>query len=338
LKRGFCNVRWKKHPPPIQRLLLFYKKSVMKITPEILAALEAAVNTHGGAAALAQRSAVNPANLSRYLNGKVHSITDDNWAKLLPWLPHMQNAPQSSFGVRCETIRNTAEVREFIKDAMLKRGLRDASDLCRAIGYDNISTIERLLRGELDWFPQILSALFDSLELDRNAAPIPAEERSLLAPRGIYRDGALMVRPLPVVDWANAAGHLEMIVNDPDAATMHNWDTENCRTVPLPVGSRCDTQAFKVSGVSMDPALYDGDIIFVEPVFSVDEIPDRRIVVAKIAEGAAGDCGGTVVCKRFRRDGEGFLLTSDNPQGRIIHVSRGDFSWIGIAVRKISDL
>ena len=46
---------------------------VMKITYEILAALRDAVERAGGAGELARRCGVNPANLSRYLNGKVRT-------------------------------------------------------------------------------------------------------------------------------------------------------------------------------------------------------------------------------------------------------------------------
>ena len=323
----------------------------MKITYEILAALRDAVERAGGSGELARRCGINPANLSRYLNGKVHTISDDNWAKLSPCLrrssPRLEvreesggwAAPSASaFAAalrRAATICNTAALREFIKDAMLRHGVRDATELCRRIGYDSTTTVARLLTGELNWFPEVLSALFDALELDPAAAPLAPGERELLAPRGIYNDGAMLVRPIPVVDWANAASHLETVCGG--ETLMKRWDPETTETVPIPVGSRSDIQAFRVAGISMEPLIQDGDILFVEPVRDFDEIPDRRIVVAKFRDDRRNG-EESVVCKRFRREGKTCLLTSDNPAGRVIPFVPADLAWIGIVVRKITDL
>ena len=308
----------------------------MKITEEILAALREAVERAGGAGELARRSGINPANLSRYLNGKVRTITDDNWAKLEPSLrPGGVSAYRNPIPRRSATVENTAALREFIKDAMLRGGIRDAAELCRRIGYDSPSTISRLLAGEINWFPEVLSALFDTLELDPAAAPLAPGERELLAPRGIYRDGAMLVRPVPVVDWANAASHLETICGG--EPLLRRWDPETTETVPVPVGTRSDIQAFRVSGISMEPLIQDGDILFVEPVHDFNDLPDRRIVVAKFRDDRrSGE--ESVVCKRFRREGRSFLLTSDNPAGRVIPFVPADLAWIGVVVRKITDL
>jgi len=313
----------------------------MKIGEEVLAALREAVERAGGAGELARRSGVNPANLSRYLNGKVRTITDDNWAKLEPWLRRAGavGVAGSASGLRVPrrsaTVGNTAALREFIKDAMLRGGIRDAAELCRRIGYDSPTTIGRLLAGELNWFPEVLSALFDALELDPAAAPLAPGERELLAPRGIYRDGAMLVRPVPVVAWANAASHLETICGG--EPVLQRWDPETTETVPVPVGTRSDIQAFRVSGISMEPLIQDGDILFVEPVRDFADIPDRRIVVAKFRDDRrSGE--ESVVCKRFRREGKSCLLTSDNPAGRVIPFDPADLAWIGVVVRKITEL
>lgn len=58
----------------------------MKITKEILSGLNCAVRHCGSAGAFARRTGVDAANVSRYLNGKVKSVSDDNWAKMLPLL------------------------------------------------------------------------------------------------------------------------------------------------------------------------------------------------------------------------------------------------------------
>jgi len=304
----------------------------MKLTPKVLDTLREAVRAAGGAGAFARKCRIDAANISRYLNGKVHSVGDDNWNKLKPFLSGA--APERAEAAAA--IANTPELRECIKDAMMKRGLRSADDLRRSIGYDSTKSIERLLSGKLNFFPDVLSAIFDALEIDSDDAPLAPAERELLAPRGIYRnDGAMLVRPIPVVDWANAAGHLSELVSC-DKPVFSAWDPETTETVPAPVGIRRDTQAFRVCGVSMEPTINDGDILFVEPASSPDEIPQNKIVVAKLADGT--DSPEPVVCKRFARKGDGIELTSDNPAGRSWKVTKRDLVWIGVVVRKICEL
>jgi len=305
----------------------------MKLTPELLDTLRAAVRSAGGAGAFARKCRVDAANISRYLNGKVHSVSDDNWNKLKPFLVSGA-APEPREGA--STIANTPELRECIKDAMMSRGLRSADDLRRCVGYDSTRSIERLLSGKLNFFPDVLSAIFDALEIDPDDAPLQPAERGLLAPRGIYRqDGAMLVRPIPVVDWANAAGHLTQLVSC-DKPVLADWDPETTETVPAPVGVRRDTQAFRVCGVSMEPTINDGDILFVEPAGSPDEIPQNKIVVAKLADGVAG--ADPVVCKRFARKDGWIMLNSDNPAGRNWKVRDRELVWIGVVVRKTCEL
>ena len=298
----------------------------------MLDALRKAIRAAGSADSFARKCRIDAANISRYLNGKVHSVGDDNWNKLKPFLTAA--APERA--ERDFTIANTPELRECIKDAMMNRGLRSADDLRRSIGYDSTKSIERLLSGKLNFFPDVLSAIFDALEIDPDDAPLEPAERELLAPRGIYRnDGAMLVRPIPVVDWANAAGHLTQLL-ECDKPVLARWDPDSTETVPAPVGTRRDTQAFRVNGVSMEPTINDGDILFVEPVASAEDIPQNKIVVAKLADEA--DSPGPVVCKRFSRKGDGIMLTSDNPAGRSWNVSERQLIWIGVVVRKICEL
>ena len=305
----------------------------MKLTPEVLESLRRAIDAAGGAGAFARKCRVDAANISRYLNGKVRSVGDDNWNKLEPFLSPAR-APEKPDDA--STIANTPELRECIKDAMMDRGLRSADDLRRCIGYDSTRSIERLLSGKLNFFPDVLSAIFDALEIDPDDAPLEPAERELLAPRGIYRnDGAMLVRPIPVVDWANAAGHLTQLVSC-DKPVFSQWDPETTETVPAPVGTRRDTQAFRVCGASMEPTINDGDILFVEPAASPEDIPQNKIVVAKLAADVDGS--DPVVCKRFaRRDGK-ILLSSDNPAGRSWKVDERQLVWIGVVVRKICEL
>ena len=309
------------------------ERQIMRLTPEILERLRRAIEEAGGAGAFARLCHIDAANISRYLNGRVRSVGDDNWNKLEPFL-----RPRSIAGraAGTSTVANTPELRECIKDAMMRQGLRSADDLRRCIGYDTTGSIERLLSGKLNFFPDVLSAIFDALEIDPDDAPLSPGERELLAPRGLYRkDGAMLVRPIPVVDWANAAGHLAQI-SACDRPVYATWDPDNTETVPAPVGTRRDTQAFRVSGVSMEPTINDGDILFVEPVTSPEDIPQNKIVVAKLSADA--ELPDTVVCKRFsRRNGE-ILLSSDNPAGRSCRVTARQLVWIGVVVRKTCEL
>jgi len=79
------------------------------------------------------------------------------------------------------------------------------------------------------------------------------------------------------------------------------------------------------------------DIVLVEPVYNLSAIPNNRIVVVRLLDSA--EVGENVVCKRFRRQENGTcLLTSDNPEGKIIPLDPANIGWIGIVVRKISEL
>ena len=54
----------------------------MKLTGTIIQALTRTADRMGGAANLGREAGVDPSNISRYLNGKVHSVSDENWHKL----------------------------------------------------------------------------------------------------------------------------------------------------------------------------------------------------------------------------------------------------------------
>ena len=82
--------------------------------------------------------------------------------------------------------------------------------------------------------------------------------------------------------------------------------------------------------------IFDDDIILVEPVHSLEDVPNNKIVVAKFSD--SDNFPETVVCKRFHRQNGHLLLTSDNPEGQIIPFAPEDLEWIGIVVRKISEL
>ena len=139
----------------------YRKDAIMKLTPEIIAELRRAVNEAGGARKFSRLCGMDVANISRYLSGKVRSVNDDNWAKLVRILPGTATGPGRRENA---VIANTPELRERIKDAMMKRGLRTADELRRLIRCDSVDSIERLLSGKLNFFPEVLSAIFDIIK------------------------------------------------------------------------------------------------------------------------------------------------------------------------------
>lgn len=272
-------------------------------------------------------------------------IIDDELAKLDRVSKHVANAindpgPVSS-GVSSlpsspNTIRNTPELRECIKDAMLREGVRDASELNRRIGYDSSHSLERLLAGKLNWFPDVLSAVLDELKIKQDDAPISPLERSMLAPEGIYNQGAILVRPVPVVDWANAADYIGSLIAG-TSAIDRKWDPESIETIPAPTGCRKDTIALRVHGQSMEPKIQDGDKIYCEPVENLEELPNNKIVVVRFTDSAK-EGAGCLFCKRFRRIGGEIFLTSDNPAGRNFNeVPPIDIAWLGRVTGKYDD-
>ena len=90
-----------------------------------------------------------------------------------------------------------------------------------------------------------------------------------------------------------------------------------------------------IQDLNIEPV--DDDVVLVEPADSLDAVPDNKIVVVCFAAGSIP--GDRVVCKRFRRQSDRtILLTSDNPEGRIIPLDPAAVVWIGIVVRKISEM
>ncbi len=236
-----------------------------------------------------------------------------------------------------DTILNTPELRLCIKDAMMEKGLTSAADLTHHIGYDSVHTIERLLSGKLNWFPDVLSSVLESLGIAHDDAPISPAERLLLLPPGTFSNGGVLIRPLPVVDWANAACHLNMLTGN-NNRIMEKWDPESVETVTAPVGTRKGTQAFRIYGESMEPTILDGEIIFCEPYQSTEGIPNGKVVIVKFSESSP-DCD-TIVCKRFQRNKNSIILTSDNAADGKIYtdVKPQDIAWIGIVNKKICEI
>ena len=105
-------------------------------------------------------------------------IIEDKLANLDRISRHVADAisdpgdPLPPFPSTPDTIRNTPELRECIKDAMLREGVRNASELNRRIGYDSVNSLERLLAGKLNWFPDVLSAVLDGLNIKHDDAAL----------------------------------------------------------------------------------------------------------------------------------------------------------------------
>ena len=301
------------------------KAAKMIITPEIRKYLSEAVAHAGGVCEFSKRCQVDAGNISRYLNGRVASISDRNWERLKAHLLPEEKTPR-----REGVIRNTASLRQIILRAMEKIGISTAAELNRLTGYDSVHTLERLLSGELDyWFPDLLSCVIAKLELPAGELKLPEMEKQLLWSADFFNEGAMLVRPVPVVSWANAAGALELN-ESPDRNFEVKWDPETTETVPVPVGGRSRMLAFRVFGISMEPTINDGDVILVEPALPGD-IPDHKIAVIRTDDGE-------VYCKRLHQQSPLWLLTSDNPAGKILHLDRKKITWLGVVVRKISEL
>ena len=78
----------------------------MKITDTLRERLRLAAERAGGAGEFARRCGIDAANISRYLSGRVKSISDANWEKLARFLE-----PQTPPVNTAETVCNTPELR-----------------------------------------------------------------------------------------------------------------------------------------------------------------------------------------------------------------------------------
>lgn len=312
----------------------------MRITGNIRKALQEACESVGSPAELARRVGINKANISRYLSGATEKIADDNWEKLRSVITPYLDDPVGDLAPILppvpDTIQNTLELREAIKDAMMAKGITSADALRHLIGYDSTKTLERLLAGKLNWFPDMLSAVLDTLEITHDDAPITPAERMMLAPEGFYNDGGILIRPIPVVDWANAADYISGLVAG-NGTVMKNWNPNTTELIPAPVGMRRGVVALRVHGESMEPKIQDGDALYCLKTDCLSEIPNGKVIVAKFNDNFRV-CPECVVCKRLRRFGNTTCLMSDNPAGRNFeNIEPRDISWCGVVVGKYCD-
>lgn len=232
-------------------------------------------------------------------------------------------------------VRNTALLRESIRNKMTELNISNAEALCKMIGYDKAETIEKLLDGKLSWFPEVLSAVLQCLDIQD--PPLSKREKSLLMPPKTFdKDGAMLVRPIPVVAWANAASYITSSFSSPDCID-ENWQHNSVETILIPAGNREISLAFRINGISMEPTLYDEDIILVERKMSMVEIPDKKVIVIKFGDNSIHP---GVYCKRLRRFGKTVRLMSDNPAGDEFEINETniyDIEWVGQVVKVQSD-
>ena len=65
----------------------------MRLDGNIIVALKRAAENCGGAGQLGRRTGVDPSCISRYLSGKVQSVSDENWGKLKKILNGVSGMP-----------------------------------------------------------------------------------------------------------------------------------------------------------------------------------------------------------------------------------------------------
>lgn len=102
-------------------------------------------------------------------------------------------------------------------------------------------------------------------------------------------------RSVPLISWRQAA-HWPDSTNDKEAEMYKEW--MNC---PVPCSQQ--TYALKVQGISMEPEVRDGEIIFVDPEVTPEH---GDLVIARTADGEA-------TFKKLIIEGGQMLLTAVNP-------------------------
>lgn len=260
--------------------------------------------------------------VSRWLTGEVDHVNQQHSQRLMALLRIEQDVLErpifSASGEEArDTIRNTPALRQFMMREILARGY-DLKSVARLAGYDNVDTLKRLIDGELDWYPAMLSGVLGALGTDFEDAPLSAAERALLHPA--YGDG-WQTRDVPVLSMAHAA---ECAVVNGAVEIPSFWEGER---YPAPTDGR-QYVAFRVEGDSMAPRIRGGDIVLCDVKA---DVVNGNVVVAKFNDN--------VVCKRFRRVGDTVLLTSDNQAaGQDFEVVADDLAWLLRAARTISDL
>ena len=263
--------------------------------------------------------------ISRWMSGDVTSVSQQTSERLMQLLGITQDqlarpvlaGPGAVEPAARGVIRNTPLLREFVMREILGRGY-DLKTIAQLAGYDRVETLKRLLDGQLDWYPAMLSGVLTALGVSFSEAPISEAERALLHPS--YREG-FQTRDVPVLSFAHAAS-CPVVKGAPEPPSF--WEGER---LPVPTDGR-KYVAFRVDGDSMAPLIRDGQIVLCDPQA---EVFDGQVVVAKFDD--------QVVCKRFRRHDDTVLLRSDNPgAGQDFELPVAALVWVVRAVRCVSSL
>ncbi|UDQ99249.1 XRE family transcriptional regulator [Lentisphaerota bacterium WC36G] len=89
----------------------------MKITKEILEAMKEVAESLGGVSAFSEKVGISKSNVSRWLSGKVTTISDDNWQKLSPAImPYMDLSKFNSQDFFIQHSNKEKELSEAIKE------------------------------------------------------------------------------------------------------------------------------------------------------------------------------------------------------------------------------
>ena len=290
----------------------------MKIDDALRAKLVEAVEKSGGAKAFSLCCGINPANISRYQRGLVHSINDDNWEKLAPFLGI--NPGEGGFVTDNENdvITTSPELTAFIADRMRSLRIRNVEKLRKKINFSSYEILRRQLSGKLNWFADALSRVMEVLKVDASELPLSDAERRLLDHAALKRQGSLTMKVLPVL------GGIE------------NGKLFIDGKVPVPLDDDRDLRAFRIAGSAMQPVLMPGDVVIAETVASSYALPENSLVVIRFTDQATGE--ERWACRRCRHlIGCPLILSGDDSSGELIPVFPGDVIWCGVIRRRISD-
>ena len=118
---------------------------------------------------------------------------------------------------------------------------------------------------------------------------------------------------LPVIDWQD-------FQRDPGVAARNGG---------------AERLILRARGLQMAPQICDRDLILVRRRENLSDVPENKIVVA-VFQSVSGV--RRAVCKRLRKVGDRFWFFSDEPGGKFFPAENGKIVWVGVVLRKISEL
>lgn len=295
-----------------------YAEECVKIDDALRAKLVKAVERAGGARELAGQCGINAANISRYLRGIIHSIKDDNWEKLAPFLENDRNHEAVELSRNGDVIESTPELNEFIIAKMKLLRIRNVEQLRVRMNFSSYELLRCQLSGKINWFADTLARVFDVLEIDSADAPVSQYERRLIDHAAMKRQGTGVMRMLPVIRGLETGTPV--------------IDGE----VPVPLDDVRDLRAFRISSDQMEPLLWKGDIGIFEVIAPAEMLPESPAAAIRYIDSISGD--ERLVFRRFQRVSGGLaVLSCDNPVYPCIVINENNISWCAIIRRRISE-